>query len=181
MLKIVSQHVVNLRLLVRAALTCTRTSASVRTLSRRAATVAVHQSHAVLQLAAVTAAVMAAVTAAVTAAMQTQAAVLQLPAVTAAEMVAATAAMQMQAAVPQHVAMVAATAAIQTQAAVLQLPAAMAAEMLAATAAMQTQAAVLQPPAVTDVETHVAMVAEATLAAARAVTAATMIAATSQS
>lgn len=149
-LKIVSQHVVNLRLLVRAAQTCTRTSASVQTLSRRAATVAVHQSHAVLQLAVET--------------------------TTVVEMVAAMAAKQTQLAVPQLAAvteMVAATAATQKQAAVLQL--------VAATAAIQLQPAVHRPAALQRlVVTVVAMVAEATLAA-KAVTAATTIAATSRS
>lgn len=49
MLKIVSQRVVNRRLLVRATEMCTRTSANAQTLSHRAATAAVHQLPAVLR------------------------------------------------------------------------------------------------------------------------------------
>ena len=133
--KIVSQHVVNLRLLVRATRTCTRTSASVRTSSRHAATAAVPHSHAVLQLLVATgmatvvetgmATVVETGTATVVetgmAAMQMQAAVLQLLVQTVK--VAATV-------------MVVATAAMQTQAAVLQLLVATVAEAtLAAKAA----------------------------------------------
>ena len=152
-LKIVSQHVVNLRLLVRATRTCTRTSASVRTSSRHAATAAVPHSHAALQLLVATGMETRTATVVETgmAAMQMQAAVLQLLVQTVK--VAATV-------------MVVATAAMQTQAAVLQLLVATA--MVVATAAMQTQAAVLQ--------LLVATVAEATLAA-KAATAATTIAA----
>ena len=118
-LKIVSQHVVNLRLLVRATRTCTRTSASVRTSSRHAATAAVPHSHAVLQLLVATG--MATVVETGMAAMQMQAAVLQLLVQTVK--VAATV-------------MVVATAAMQTQAAVLQLLVATVAEAtLAAKAA----------------------------------------------
>ena len=112
-LKIVSQHVVNQRLLVRVTEMCTRTSASVLTLSRHAATTAVPHSRAahqravamavamaagsqtllpaVLQQPVATVAVTAVVTAVETAAaMQTQAAVLQLPVVTDAETAAGT-------------------------------------------------------------------------------------------
>lgn len=49
MLKIVSQRVVNRRLLVRATEMCIRTSANAQTLSHRAATAAVHQLPAVLR------------------------------------------------------------------------------------------------------------------------------------
>ena len=52
-LKIVSQPAASQRLLVRATRMCTRTSASVQTLSHHAVTTAAHQSLAVLQQAAV--------------------------------------------------------------------------------------------------------------------------------
>ena len=98
-LKNVSQHVVNRRLLVRVTGMCTRTSASVLTLSRLVATVAVHRSHAVHRQAVVMA--MAAAT-------LTHAAVIRQPAVQVAETETET-----------DVAMV---PALQTQAAVLQWP-----------------------------------------------------------
>ena len=141
-LKIVSQRAVNLRLLVRAALTCTRISVNVRTLNRRAATTAAHQSHAVLQLVVVMATVVVMVMATATPALQPQLAVLRL-----------------------HVVLVAATAAMQTQAAVLQLHVG----LVAATAAMQIQAAVLQLHVMTAVATTLAAAKAATAATMTAV------------
>ena len=166
MLKIVSQHAVSRRLLVRAALTCTRTNASVRTSSHLAATAAVLLSHAVLQLPAGTAVVMVAATetAVETAATLTQLAVLQLAVamvVEPATVVETVATLTLLPAVLQlAVAMVAATATVVE------------------TAATMAQAAVLQLPVATDAVTA----AEAAMhAAAKAAIAATTTAAKSQS
>ena len=128
-LKIVSQHVVSQRLLVRATLTCTRTSASVQTLSRH---VAIHAAiqvpaaahHAVPQQDATT------VAETETVAMLTHLAVLQ--------QVAETVATLTHLAVLQQVAE---TVATLTQAAVLQ--------QVAVTVAMLTHLAVLQQVAET--------------------------------
>lgn len=154
-LKIVSQHAVSRQLLVRAAQTCTRISANVRTLSPHAAIAAVLLSHAVLQLPVVTLVVMAAETAAT----PTQAAVLQQAAET--EMVAEMAATLTQAAALQQAVV---TAATPTQFAVHQQVAEMAATL--------TPAAVLQQAAATDAATDVEL-----QAVVKAAIAATMIAA----
>ena len=160
--KTVSQPAASQRLLVRATLTCTRTSASVQTLSHHAVTAvalqihAVHQSHAVHQQ-----------TRAATAAQLTQAAVLRL--VTAV----ATAAMLTQAAVLQP-ATVVATAATLTQAAVLQPlveqllthHAVLQPATAVATAAPLTQPVLLRLHVVTAAETAVAKAA-ATMTAAK--------------
>jgi len=142
--KTVSQPAASQRLLVRATPTCTRTSASVQTLSHHAVTAvalqihAVHQSHAVHQQ-----------TRAATAAQLTQAAVLQ-PATAVA-----TAATQTQAAVLQLL-----VEQLQTHHAVLQPATAV------ATAAQLTQPVLLRLHVVTAAETAVAKAA-ATMTAAK--------------
>lgn len=142
--KTVSQPAASQRLLVRATLTCTRTSASVQTLSHHAVTAvalqihAVHQSHAVHQQ-----------TRAATAAQLTQAALLQL--VTAV----ATAAMLTQAAVLQPL-----VEQLLTHHAVHQPATAV------ATAALLTQPVLLRLHVVTAAETAVAKAA-ATMTAAK--------------